>query len=273
MILSSITSRIRTLVHFFAAQGITMAGNLLYGLLCVRLLPSTEYAKFVVVFAVQGTIIALMDVNFTGTLVPLVGERIHDHQLIADYVASSDNSRTGRMPLSVRDSSSYPFLVKNRGWSWQVVAAMVIILLASTWFMRITSAYGAVLILLRGRSDWYKGQMISSLGTLALLVLLWALHRLGPFSAILLNVAGIVLRGHFLSLPCTPASWCPRFGYSRQAKSHCSIGAAQCAASCFLCAPGAARAVSHYLSWPHQGRCQRGRTGQDLANCSPSFCR
>jgi hypothetical protein len=50
-----------------------MAGNLLYGLLCVRLLPSAEYAKFVVVFAVQGTIIALMDVNFTGTLVPLVG--------------------------------------------------------------------------------------------------------------------------------------------------------------------------------------------------------
>ena len=198
MILSSITSRIRTLVHFFAAQGITMAGNLLYGLLCVRLLPSTEYAKFVVVFAVQGTIIALMDVNFTGTLVPLVGERIHDHQLIADYVASL--RQLSNWAYAIVGSGLvlfYPFLVKNRGWSWQVVAAMVIILLASTWFMRITSAYGAVLILLRGRSDWYKGQMISSLGTLALLVLLWALHRLGPFSAILLNVAGIVFVGIF----------------------------------------------------------------------------
>jgi O-antigen/teichoic acid export membrane protein len=175
-----------------------MAGNLLYGLLCVRLLPSAEYAKFVVVFAVQGTIIALMDVNFTGTLVPLVGERIHDRKLIADYVASL--RQLSYWAYGIVGSGLvlfYPFLVRNRGWSWQVVAAMVIILLASTWFMRISSAYGAVLILLRERSDWYKGQMISSLGTLALLLLLWMLHRLGPFSAILLNVAGIIFVGIF----------------------------------------------------------------------------
>jgi hypothetical protein len=196
--ISIITSKFRTLAHFFTAQGTTMAGNLLYGLLCVRLLPSAEYAKFVVVFAVQGTIIALMDVNFTGTLVPLVGERIHDRKLIADYVASL--RQLSYWAYGIVGSGLvlvYPFLVRNRGWSWQVVAAMVIILLASTWFMRISSAYGAVLILLRERSDWYKGQMISSLGTLALLLLLWALHRLGPFSAILLNVAGIVFVGIF----------------------------------------------------------------------------
>ena len=116
MILSSITSRIRTLVHFFAAQGITMAGNLLYGLLCVRLLPSSQYAKFVVVFAVQGTIIALMDVNFTGTLVPLVGERIHDHKLIADYVASL--RQLSNWAYAIVGSGLvlfYPFLVRNRG--------------------------------------------------------------------------------------------------------------------------------------------------------------
>src|SRR5580698_7409523 len=86
--MSMVTSKFRTLVHFFAAQGTTLAANLLYGLLCVRLLPSAEYAKFVVVFAVQGTIIALMDVNLTGTLIPLVGERVQDRKLIADYVAS-----------------------------------------------------------------------------------------------------------------------------------------------------------------------------------------
>ena len=31
--------KLQRVVEFLAAQGITMAGNLLYGLLCVRLLP------------------------------------------------------------------------------------------------------------------------------------------------------------------------------------------------------------------------------------------
>lgn len=201
MSLSAVTSKIRTLIHFFTAQGVTLAGNLLYGLLCIRLLPAGDYAKFVVLFAVQGTIIALMDVNFTASLVPLVGERIHDRQLIADYVASL--RRLSYWVYGIVGAGAiafYPVLVRNRGWSAVTVTAMVFILLTSTWFMRMGSAYGVVLILLRERADWYKGQMISSLGTLVLLLGFWGTHRLGPFTAILINVSGIVFVGIFYFL-------------------------------------------------------------------------
>ena len=191
-----ITSKSRVLAQFFAAQGITMAGNLLYGLLCVRLLPASEYAKFVVLFGVQGTLIVLMDINFSGTLVPLIGERVDNHQLIADYVASLRKLAQWIYALiAVAAVVAYPLLVRNRGWSWRTVAAMVVILLVSTWFMRVSAAYGTVLILLRDRAYWYRGQMISSLGTLALLGAFWAFGVLSGFVAILLNVAGIVFIG------------------------------------------------------------------------------
>jgi O-antigen/teichoic acid export membrane protein len=197
-LLKRLTSRVRIVTHFFAAQGINLVGNVLYGLLCLRLLPPTEYAKFVVVFAVQGTLIVLMDANFTLTLGPLVGERLADRRLIADYLASLRQlSNWVYALMGIGLVVLYPFLVKNRGWSPWTVAFMILVLLISTWFMRIGSAYGAVLILLRDRSYWYKGQTISSLGTLALLLAFCGFHWLGPFSAILINVSGIVFVGIF----------------------------------------------------------------------------
>ena len=185
--------KLRRIAEFLTAQGITMAGNLLYGLLCVRLLPVADYAKFVVVFGIQGTLVVLMDIGITGSLIPLVGERVDDRQLIADYVASLRQLAHALFAVMVPITVIvYPLFVRNRQWSWPVVAAMVVIVLASAWFARISSAYGAVLILRRDRERWYRAQLVSSLGTLALLLVFWAAHWLNAFSAILINVAGIV---------------------------------------------------------------------------------
>jgi O-antigen/teichoic acid export membrane protein len=170
-----------------------MAGNLLYGLLCIRLLPIGEYAKFVVVFAIQGSLIVLMDIGISGSLTPLVGDRIHDHHLVADYLASlrqlSQILFACAVPMTI---VAYPLLVRNRHWSWQVVAAMVVIVLISTWFARVGAAYGAVLILLRDREHWYRAQITSSYGTLALLGMFVVFHWLNAFAAILINVAGVI---------------------------------------------------------------------------------
>jgi len=191
-----IAAKSRAMVQYFTAQGVTIAANLLYGLLCVRLLPSSEYAKFVVLFGVQGTLLVLMDVNFSGTLIPLIGDRIDNRKLIADYVASLRQLSYWAFGLvGLGTIVSYPFLVKHRNWNWPTVASMIVILLISTWFVRIGSAYGTVLILLRKRPLWYRAQMISSVGTLALLGIFWKLHYLGPFTAILINVLGLVYVG------------------------------------------------------------------------------
>jgi len=182
--------------EFFIWQGITMAGNLLYGLLCVRLLSIADYAKFVVVFAIQGSLVVLMDVGITGSLVPLIGQRIDDRQLIADYVASLRQlAHWFFAVIAPATAIVYPLLVRNRHWSWQTVAAMVAILLVSVWFARVGAAYGAVLIIRRDRQRWYQAQMVSSLGTLALLGIFYGFHWLNAFSAILINVSGIITVG------------------------------------------------------------------------------
>ena len=185
--------KMHRIVEYFASQGITMAGNLLYGFFCVRLLPIAEYAKFAVVFGFLGTITVLMDVGFSGSLLPLVGERINDRRLIADYVASL-RQLAHRLYIMVAPALmvAYPLLVRRQHWSWRTVAAMVVILLGASWCARVSAAYGAVLILNRDRSFWYRAQMVSSLGTLAILAIAWTGHWLSAFSAILINVAGIV---------------------------------------------------------------------------------
>ena len=65
-----------------------MAGNLLYGLLVVRLLPIPDYARFAVLFGFMGSLTVLLDIGISGTLAPLVGEQITNLQLIADFTAS-----------------------------------------------------------------------------------------------------------------------------------------------------------------------------------------
>jgi hypothetical protein len=137
-----------------------------------------------------------MDIGITGSLIPLIGERIDDLQLIADYVASLRQLAHWLFAIVAPVAAfAYPLLVRNRHWSWQTVAAMEAILLVSVWSARVGGAYGAVLIVRRDRRSWYQTQMASSLGTLALLLVFFALHWLNAFSAILINVSGIVYAG------------------------------------------------------------------------------
>lgn len=191
-----VATKSRRLAEFFTSQGITTAGNLLYGFLCVRLLPIPDYAEFAVVFGFLGTLNVLMDIGISTTLLPLVGEQIDDSQLVADYVASLRQLAhwvyLAVTPIAV---VAYPLLVGRQHWSMEVVAAMVVILLVAGWCARVNGTYGAVLILRRDRTFWYRIQMIASLGTLLILGVFWWVHALNAFSAILINVAGIVFGG------------------------------------------------------------------------------
>jgi O-antigen/teichoic acid export membrane protein len=180
--------------EFLVSQGIAMAASLLYGLLCIRLLPIGEYAEFVVVFAAQASVMVLMDVGISGTFIPLVGERIDDLQLIADYLASLRQIAhylfAVLAPITI---VAFPLLVRNRHWSWQVVAAMVVIVLVAAWFARVAAAYGSVLILRRDRSCWYRAKIVAGLGSLILLGVFVAFHWFNAFVAILISVGSQIL--------------------------------------------------------------------------------
>jgi hypothetical protein len=174
-------------------QGLAMTGNLVYGLLCVRMLPKDEYAKFAVLFGYMGSLTVLLDIGISGTLAPLVGEQIGNLRLIANYVASIRKLAL-RLYLIVAPIAViiFYFLVEKQHWGWLVISQMMLVLLVTAWFARVSSSYGSVLILRRDRAHYYRAQMIGSLGSLALLVLFWALHRMNIYVGILLNVAQIL---------------------------------------------------------------------------------
>ena len=185
--------KLHRVVEFLISQGIALAGNLLFGLLCVRLLPIPEYAKYVVVYGVLGTLSLLIDVGFSQSLLPLIGSRIDDSRLIADYVASLRQlAHWLYFAIAPAAIVVYQFLVRRQHWSAPTVAGMIAILLVSAWFSRISGAYGAVLIVRRDRKPWYRAQIISSLGALTLLGVAWEVHILNGFCAMLINVAGVV---------------------------------------------------------------------------------
>lgn len=185
--------KLQQVARFLAAQGITMAGNLLYGLLCVRLLPKPEYAKFAVVFSALASLSLLTDIGVSTSIMPLIGERTDDKQLIADYIASLRTLVHWLYAfMAPATAIILPLMLYRQHWSASVVAAMVAIVLFAGWFTRIGAAYGAVLLLRRDRSRFYRAQMVSSLGTLALLLVFWAARWLNVWSAILFNAAGIV---------------------------------------------------------------------------------
>lgn len=190
---SFLLPKVHQILHFLAKQGLAMAGNLLYGLCCVRMLPKPEYAMFAVLFGFMGSLTVLLDIGISGTLAPLVGEQIDNLPLIANYVASIRRIAL-QMYFLVAPVAAVVFilLVQKQHWGFAVVAQMLGVLLFTAWFARVSSSYGAVLILRRDRSRYYRIQMIGSLGSLALLVLFWALHHINVYVGILLNVAQIV---------------------------------------------------------------------------------
>jgi O-antigen/teichoic acid export membrane protein len=185
--------KILQIAHFASKQGIAAIGNLLYGLLCVRILPVADYAKFAVLFGYMGSLTVLLDVGVAGTLAPLVGEQITNLPLIANYVASIRQIilrlYTFVAPLAI---FCFVFLVRKQQWGAVVVAQMLAALLVSAWFARVSSSYGAVLILRRDRSQYYRIQILGSLGSLGVLLILWLLGWMNLYAAVLLNVAQVI---------------------------------------------------------------------------------
>jgi hypothetical protein len=185
--------KFRQLFHFFAKQGLAVAGNLLYGLLCVRMLPMADYAKFAVLFGFMGSLTMLLDAGVASTLTPMVGERIHDMELISNCVASIRRiAFLTYLVVAPIAAVCFILLVHRQHWPVLVVAEMLAVLLVTAWFGRVTANYGLTLVMLRDRGYYYRIQIMGSLGSLGLLVLAMVTHHFNIYVGILLNVAQVI---------------------------------------------------------------------------------
>uniref|UniRef100_E6PYQ2 Polysaccharide biosynthesis protein n=1 Tax=mine drainage metagenome TaxID=410659 RepID=E6PYQ2_9ZZZZ len=186
--------KMRHVVQFAVNQGIAVAGNLFYGLLCVRLLPVQDYAKFAIIFGFMGTLTVLMDSITTGTLAPLIGENIDDLGRIADYVASV-RILTTRVFLFLAPVAALALLFILRKQHWGILTDLQIAaaVLAISWFARVGGTYSSVLLIRRDRVSYYRIQIMGSIGSFALLLLFWSMHRVNLYTCVLLNIAQVTV--------------------------------------------------------------------------------
>lgn len=181
------------LFKFMVAQGTASFLNMMYGFICIRVLSIEEYSKYVVFFTVQATVTVLMDSGITGTIIPLIGDKVNNNQLIADYVASLRGlAHILYIIVGIGTTTFFPQVIIARHWDLRSSCVMIAVLLALTWFARVSSAYGAVLIVKKDRTYWCNTQIYSSAIMLLLLLSLYEAGRITALGAMIINLGGAI---------------------------------------------------------------------------------
>ncbi len=186
-----ISPKLKQVRQFLLAQSAIQLLTAFLGFLCVRLLSVPGYAKYTVVYGALSALNSLTDMGLTGTLAGLIGERVNDRQVVADYI---ETVRVLRKRLFMVGAPLvfvvFPFVVQRQHWSLWVVSLMAGAVVVGSWFSAVGSSYGAVLILLRARSDYYKIQTFGALFRLVLIGGFALFHGLNLETAVGSNLIG-----------------------------------------------------------------------------------
>jgi len=182
-------SKSRIILEFFKGQGLAIVANVLYGLVCVRALGYGDYAQYSVLFGFMGSLNILLDIGASNSLAPIVGHRNNDLEFVSRCVSSirlfSKKVFLWMMPCAI---VFYLLLIKRQHWGARTAVLMVVALTVAGWLSRVSATYGVVLLLLRERRTYYKIQTLGAVGSLALLGVVVALHRVSIVWAVLFNL-------------------------------------------------------------------------------------
>ncbi len=169
----------KLLATFLTGQTLVQGLNVLTGFLLLRWMSVEAYAQYTVANSVQGTIGVLTDLGVSGSIVALVGQRIHDKRLVGEYVRAARAFR-GRMFLvmALVAAVAFPLVTKNQPWAWHVklllLGGVLTQIFFSAWGM-----YNAPLLMHRRLADSYRAATVPAFLRLAVS---WAFHAAGALT-------------------------------------------------------------------------------------------
>lgn len=179
-----IASALRVLLGFAFGQGALVGVNAFTGIYLVHALSVEAYAQFGLAFGFQTTVAALMDMGLGATIVPLVGERASDPELVGRYVRAAKHLRDRMfLVLSPIAAIAFVFIMREHHWNPFVQAALVVSALLALYSGGPVSYFSAPLILHGRLRQYYVPQTISALGRLLLSVALGAAGVLSSWAA------------------------------------------------------------------------------------------
>jgi O-antigen/teichoic acid export membrane protein len=198
---------------FFAGQGAIQLLGLIFGLVVVRLLTVQSYAQFSVALGFQTTLGSLMDLGYAGTIVPLVGERFADAEIVGAYVAAARHHRDRIFfILSPLAAICFWLLGRKQHWSWHTQLLLLISVLVQLYFSGRASYYSAPLMLRGDLRKLYRPQVFSALVRCLAPLPMRLIGALNGWTAALLNALVQVYNSIKLRRGCQPYIVEPRHG-------------------------------------------------------------
>lgn len=108
---------------FVAGQGSLQIIQLVSGILLLRWLTVEEYAQYSMAYAFQHTAKTLVEFGFSGSIVALVGKRIHDKQVVGRYIKTGKFFRDRSfIIISIGCLIVFPYLALKQGWDHETIA-------------------------------------------------------------------------------------------------------------------------------------------------------
>jgi O-antigen/teichoic acid export membrane protein len=177
---------------FFLGQGALQAVNVLVGLFLVRMLSVEAYAEFGLAFGFQSTASNLMDLGFASTVIPLVGDRLHDRSLVGRYVHAATRLRN-RAFLILAPFAVIAFIAiaRTHHWGWKLQILLIVPILLGLYSSGNISCYSAPFFLYRRLTQFYAPQTLSGLARLGSYVVLQLVGGLNAWTAAAISALNI----------------------------------------------------------------------------------
>jgi O-antigen/teichoic acid export membrane protein len=152
---------------FFFGQGALQGLQFLAGLYLVRMLSIEAYAQFGLAYAFQVSMGSLMDLGFTSTIIPLVGEHRDNRQLVGRYVRSAKYLRDRTFwVLAPFAAMAFFAIMHKHHWHWGLQVLLVLSVLVTLHSSGRVSYFSAPLLIFGRMREYYVPQTLAVFGRL-----------------------------------------------------------------------------------------------------------
>lgn len=166
----------------------------------IRWLTVEEYAQYSLAIAFQITAQSLVEFGFSGAIIALVGQKIHDKKLIGNYIKAGRFFRN-RFFLIVGLASVvlFPIITQKHDWGTRMTILLLVPILVNLYFTGYTAYYRPPLQMHKNITKIYNIELSSNLLRFLLIGLFQLVNALNAWLAALANSIGVIINGYRLN--------------------------------------------------------------------------
>ena len=193
------------LFHFLTGQFLLQFLNLVNGFFLLRWLSVSQQAKFSIAFGIQTLILTLSDLGFTGSIIALTGNRIHEKETIGAYIQSAKRLRNYLFWFScILALVLLPYIVHRQEWSNTELGVILIPVFLSVFWQADASLFDSALIMHKKMKELYVPQLGIAAMKLASNFLLYLTSMVGALSTLIVNAVALFLTARVFKKQAKP---------------------------------------------------------------------